>query len=253
MHAVKPAKRHFKTRWYIIKQYVVIALVMTAIFLPVRLFFYNYVSSNWLGNLGVISAIVIIMFILIEKNKLGWFGKYFKNRIRRIVSHRTIWLIIISKVGIIAMYGFFLWEIDKIESNYFGDDLDFVLAMLIYDDPHDSFVQDIHRLGLMPSDEALYDYGVGLNHQNTTENRLDEIISVNNGAYFEDMILSVIIYSLNEDSGAWSSHFLTVIVVEELESLWLLAFYRKVYFKKVGLTWHKDLDLYPKNIKKMIK
>ena len=239
LHTVKPTRLYFKTRGYIIKQNIVVALVMVSVFLPVRLFFYNYVTTNWLGNLGIISAIAIVMFVLIEKDKLGWFGLYFKNRIRRIVFHRIIWVIVISDILIIAMYGFLLWEIDKIESNYFGSDLEFVLSMLIYDDLHDSFVQDIYKQGLMPSDEALYDYGSGLNHQNTTQNRLDEIISVNNGAYFVDMIFSIMIYSLNQDSDAWGSHFLTVIVVEKLEALWLLAFYRKAYFKKVGLIARK--------------
>lgn len=260
LHSLKPIKRWQKYKGYIFKQYIVVALVMLAIFMPVRLIFYTYVTTSWLGNLGVMSVIAIALFILIEKNKLGWFGRYFKNRVRRLVFHRVIWLVVFFSVSTILFYSFFLYEIDKVESGYFGvgsdSDIELMTSLLVYNAVEQNdygLLDELHTYGLYPSDGAMFSYGAGLNPQNDTKNRIIDFVSKDDGRYAMDLIMSMMLYEMNLQSGAWGSHFITVIVVEELESLWLLFFYRKMYFNKAGLTWHKDLGFYPKNVKKMVR
>lgn len=46
---------------------LLIFLVMTAIFLPVRLIFVAYFSDDWFGSFGIIFVISIVMIILIKK------------------------------------------------------------------------------------------------------------------------------------------------------------------------------------------
>ena len=55
--------------------------VMTGLLLPARLLFVEYVSDNWFGSLGVISAISISLIILVKKKKLGVFGAMFERQI----------------------------------------------------------------------------------------------------------------------------------------------------------------------------
>ena len=55
--------------------------VMGGILLPARLLFVEFVSDDWLGSLGVISAISLAIIILAKKNKLGVFGTMLERQI----------------------------------------------------------------------------------------------------------------------------------------------------------------------------
>ncbi len=237
------------------KQYFVVGLIMMAIFLPVRLIFYSYVTHGVASNLGVMSAIAIAMFILIEKDKLGWFGIYFKNRIRRLIFHRVIWVVVFFNILTIVIYGSFLIQIDKVESGQNKEEIDFYMAVLILNHTDGTLLPDHHDLkdiGLYPSESAIESFRAGL-ADNSTQDRMVATFSDDNVWHFVDLMLAVTLYEYNENTDAWLSHFVTVIVVQEIEALWLLFFYRKVYFKKTGLTWHKDLGIYPKKVKAMVK
>jgi len=47
---------------------------MAEVLLPARLLFVQYVSDNWLGSFGIISALSLSVIILAKKKKLGSFG-----------------------------------------------------------------------------------------------------------------------------------------------------------------------------------
>ena len=85
LHFLKPFKEFHHHTWYIQKQYLIVIAVMSGVFLPVRLVYYTYVTHHVGLNLGLMSAIAVGMYVLVHYNKLGIFGIYFKNRIRRIV------------------------------------------------------------------------------------------------------------------------------------------------------------------------
>lgn len=231
---------------------------MLAVFLPVRLLFYTYVSHNWLGNLGIMSIIAIAMFILVQKNKLGWFGRYFKNRIRRLVFHRIIWLPIFSSLFAIIIYGFILYEINKAEFEY-EEIRNQIFASTIYFDvkantnenttsvnylvyvPLDkqplqpmTFTNLIVKNNIYPPDEVMIWYG-NLD-KNETQDWFDEIFNDDSNQMVE-VVGSIMIYLINLEYGAWGSHFLTVIVLEETEAIILLIFYRRAYFHRVGTDW----------------
>ena len=52
-----------------------------------------------------------------------------------------------------------------------------------------------------------------------------------------DVLFSIVLYIVNIEYGAWGSHFITVFMLEEIEAVALLFFYRKMYFKQVGVSW----------------
>ena len=241
---------------------MIVALVTTAVFLPVRLLFYTYVSHAWLGNLGVMSVIAIGMFILIEKNKLGWFGRMFKNRVRRLVFHKIFWVAVFGGIMNVGLWAFFLYEIDKGEFEY-ETERHYIVAITIVAEQTNgtgvinsqmpvtqkTMANSIRDLGLFPPDEIMAE--VSGWSENQTKDWMRDMMAIEDGAYFMDVLFSVVLYIINLEYGAWGSHFLTVILVEEIEALALLFFYRKVYFKRVGESW--QVLGYNKNIKKLAK
>ena len=90
------------------KDFFVVAIVMTAILLPVRLVFVTYVSDNTWGSLGLISAISVVMIVLVKKNKLGWFGRMFENEMTRMTKGKRkvfilCWFSVLSLYFAISM------------------------------------------------------------------------------------------------------------------------------------------------------
>ena len=63
---------------------LIVFLVMTGIFLPVRFVFVTFVSDHWFGSFGLVSALAIIMVILSRKGKLGKFGEMFQRQMMKI-------------------------------------------------------------------------------------------------------------------------------------------------------------------------
>ena len=255
LHKTKPIRNHFKYRGYLIKQFSIVALVLLATFLPVRLFFYTYVSQYWLGNLGVMTVIALTLVLLVHKNKLGWFGIYFKNRVRHLVFGRVIWLVVFFALWSIAFNAFLLIEIDKVQSGDNKDEIDFFLAILVVNQTDGTVFDDVHdlkELGLYPSNSTINEFRTGLfDGTNSTLDKINESVNEDNIIHFVDLMLAVTIYEYNEKTGAFASHFLTVFLIEEIEGLGLLVFYRIFYFKRVGVTW-QTIGL-PKNIKKFVR
>ena len=255
LHFEKQIKKPFIYRGYIMKQYLVVMLVTLAVFLPVRLFFYTYVSQSWLGNLGVMSVIAVVLFILIEKNKLGWFGVYFKNRVRRLVFSRIIWVVVVTSIATIIMYSSVLFAIDLVTSGNNDEEIQFMTAMLVINHTDGTILPDtleLKDLGLYPNNSTLETVRTGLlDGTNSTKTKWVELLNDENFARTLTLLVAVTIHEWNENTGAWGPHFMTVIVIEEIEALGLLVFYRKFYFKKVGVSW-QSLG-FPKNTKQMVR
>ena len=79
------------------KEALIVGTVMTGILLPVRLVFYNFVSDNWYGSLGLISLITVLMIFAVKKGWLGKFGEIFERQMykihhgkRRIIAYSMI-------------------------------------------------------------------------------------------------------------------------------------------------------------------
>ena len=63
---------------------LIVFLVMTGIFLPVRFVFVTFVSDHWFGSFGMVSAFAVIIVILSRKGKLGKFGEMFQRQMMKI-------------------------------------------------------------------------------------------------------------------------------------------------------------------------
>lgn len=66
------------------KEMLIVFGTMMLVMLPVRLLMVEYVSENWWGSFGAISAIAILMVILVKKKKLGRFGEMFESQMLKL-------------------------------------------------------------------------------------------------------------------------------------------------------------------------
>ena len=152
----------------------------------------------------------------------------FKNRIRRLVFSRIIWVVIFSGLFSIALYGTFLYFIDLVTSGDNDEEIQFMTAMLVVNQTDGSIFDDVHdlkELGLYPSNSTLDYFRAGLfDGTNSTQDRIKEAVNEDNMWHFVDLMLAVTIYEYNEKTGAFASHFLTVTTSNAMKnsiSSWL--------------------------------
>lgn len=235
------------------KQWGVVTVISLGAFLPVRLIFYNYVSHSWLGNLGVMSAIAIILFLLIHYNKIGIVGVYFRNKITRIVFSKIGYTGLVISVLFASQWGVMLYLVDLAEFDLV-EERNYFYSHLIYGSVKDgnfNLAKSLQDINLYPEPQYLYEVA----SMNKTVRAEHFINTIKLDDDFQSIIrfTSFTLHAMNEEWGAWGSHFATVFMVEELEAIALFFFYRKVYRKQLGVSW-SDLGLYDgKTIKKFCK
>jgi hypothetical protein len=66
------------------KEFFIVFAVMMGVMLPVRFLLVEYVSDNWWGSFGAISAIAVLMVVLVKKKKLGRFGEMFERQMLKL-------------------------------------------------------------------------------------------------------------------------------------------------------------------------
>jgi len=66
------------------KEFAIVFGVMMLVMLPVRIILVEYVSDDWWGSFGAISAIAILMVVLVKKKKLGKFGEMFERQMLKL-------------------------------------------------------------------------------------------------------------------------------------------------------------------------
>jgi len=66
------------------KEFFIVFGVMMLVMLPVRILLVEFVSDNWWGSFGAISAIAILMVVLVKKKKLGRFGEMFETQMLKL-------------------------------------------------------------------------------------------------------------------------------------------------------------------------
>jgi len=203
--------------WHDLKEKFIVFGIMTGVFLPVRLAFYTYVSQYWVGSLGLVSSVAILMLVLIKKKKLGWFGSMFERQMRRVLSGK------IGKVSL-AVTLFLLI--------YFG------LTLLLIDRGNTIYVQEKQEIynKLFPNNNISLgkllssDFSESFDLQKQGELWITAFLNF-------DSVYSITYAIINELTNGWLLHFYTVLFVEQIEIVGLLFFYRYA-FRIVSDKWH---------------
>ena len=192
-----------------LKEKLIVLGVTMGLFFPVRIFFSSYVSDYWLGSLGTMSVLAILLVVLIKRNKLGWFGKIFEKQMRKTVGGKTGKYLICFAIFFLAYFGTTLFFIDRGNTVYFDDKEIFLFAI-------------IEEGGYNINDLSSYDLiGPQLAAQNGLKN-FDAFSSL-------DYMFSIAYAVMNDMSDGWLEHIVIVMFVEQIELIGLLVLYRNIF------------------------
>ena len=192
------------------KEALIVGTVMTGILLPVRLVFYNFVSDNWFGSLGLISLITALMIFAVKKGWLGKFGEIFERQMYKI--HH-------GKRRIIAYSMIAFWSVGF-----------FVICMAI----EQGNTTYVYQKELILAE-------LGMTEQATPEDFRDAMSELENPSvgdvaqssadlmyllFFDFGTFAAFIATIDHLVGGWYLHFATVFLVENLEVIGVLIFYK---------------------------
>jgi len=198
---------------------VIVFLVMTGIFLPVRFLFVTFVSDHWFGSFGIVSAFAIIMVILAKKGKLGKFGQMFQRQMMKIHTGKRRKLIYTHLALSVFLTGLFIVSIN--------------LGNTIYVDQKNEIIQIAESNGESLTEPA--------DMQRLTEELkevpLDQLLAslaampillIYQFPYFAGLMAIE-----NDLTSKFFLHFSTIGFVEALEMIGVLIFYKVTLRKSV--------------------
>jgi len=198
---------------------MVVSLGFVAIFLPLRYFFYVYVSEYWLGSVGLVSAVVGIITYLSYKDKFGWFGRLWKKQIHRIARGKLGSIVLILGIFFAFFFGFAIWSFEA------GKDSEaYQISIIILEE------QDL-MLSMDPK-EAIETFAeVGRRTDLDTFNQANENLAelwAEDPALFVDTMV-VLLAVINTWVGGWLGHLYVILFVQEIEQVFLIVFFRWFY------------------------
>jgi len=198
------------------KEKLIVSGVFIAIFLPVRLVFYTYVSQWWLGSLGLISALAFIVTYLSHKDKLGKFGRMWKKQIVKLARGK---LGVISMSLAITMIVFYSITVYGFNAGQDHEAYPGIVAFLQEEDMMIINNEQIERTGL----EQIYD---NFNLKNVAET-LTDFSKLSPQEMFS--LFTLMLAVVDRMAGGWFQHFYIVFFVEEIERLGLTIYFRYIY------------------------
>jgi len=177
--------------------------------LPVRLIFSAYISEDWIGSLGIMSVLAILLVVLIKWKKLGWFGVIFEKQMRKTIGGKTGKYLIGFAIFFLVYFGATLVLIDRGNTIYAEDAEIFYLAIM---EKEGYDINDLSSNGLV---------GLQLAYHQDPQNF--EILSD------LDYMFSIAYSVMNKMSEGWIEHLVVIMMVEQIELIGLLIFYRKLF------------------------
>jgi len=191
-----------------IKEKLIVFGVITGIFLPVRLVFYNYFSAHWIGSLGLVSSLMFVLILLAHKRKLGRFGDLFLNQLTKTIKGKSGKVAIIFSLVLIAYFGSTLVWIERGNTVY-SDEKHIVSKILFLNYGSDKIdINDAHKImNIRPG------------------NTLIDASNVN----YVDQVISMTYAIMNDMMGGWMINLDMILLVEQLEFLGFIIIYRRMY------------------------
>ena len=185
--------------------------VLTGLLLPARLLFVEYVSDNWFGSLGIISAISISVIILVKKKKLGFFGPMMERQIYKFQKGKRGLIVFGESVFLLSILGLMIFAIDQGNSVY--SDLKF---QNIKNAPSSSAEQVLESASELDTSDWVMGF------------LMAPVMFL---TAFPQM--SAGIASVDQSLDGWLMHFYTVGFIEYLELFGILIYYKISFRKKL--------------------
>jgi len=202
-----------------LKEKFIVFAVMTGVFLPVRLIFYTFISPHWLGSFGLVSAIAALMYVLVKKKRLGWFGRLFEKQMGKITTGKTGKVVFISAIFFLVYFGSTIVLIDRGNTIYL-EEKQIILQVFL-----DS--QQVQNAKTFEEKLQSFDFA------KQTQIWFSAILDF-------DHVFSIIYAVVNDITKGWILHFHTVFFVEQIEIVGMLFFYRFAYRQKIAEVSEKN-------------
>ncbi len=191
---------------------VIVFLVMTGIFLPVRFVFVTFVSDHWFGSFGIISAFAVIIVILSKKGKLGKFGEMFQRQMMKIHTGKRRKFIYTNMALTVFIMGLSIVSINLGNSAYL-DQKNEILEMA------DSQGQSLREPADMQQLTEEF-------HEISTVQLLEALVAMPVLLIYQFPYFAGLMAIENDLTSGFFLHFSTVGFVEVLEMIGVLIFYR---------------------------
>ena len=191
---------------------VIVFLVMTGIFLPVRFVFVTFVSDHWFGSFGIVSAFAITMVVLSKKGKLGKFGEMFQRQMMKIHTGKRRKVIYTNMALSVFIMGLSIVSINLGNSIYFEQKNE-ILVMA------DSQGQSLRE----PADiqQLTEEF-----HEISTAQLLEALVAMPVLLIYQFPYFTGLMAIENDLTTGFFLHFSTVGFVEVLEMIGVLVFYK---------------------------
>jgi hypothetical protein len=198
---------------YLIRKFesLIVFGIVTGLLLPARLLFVQYVSDDWLGSLGVISAISILIIVLARKKKLGFFGPMFERQMYKFQKGKRGVLVFGESLLLLLMLGIMIFAIDQGNTVY-----------------SDLKLQTTANSASVNSEQIL-EISKGWDASDWTVGFLMAPIAL----FTSFPQMSATIASIDQSLDGWLLHFYTVGFVEYLELFGIFIFYRFLFKNKL--------------------
>lgn len=192
-----------------LKEKLIILSITAGVFLPIRLAFSSLVSDDWLGSLGLMTIFAILLVFLIKRKKLGKLGIMFERQIKKTIGGKTGKYIILFALFFIFYFGATLFFIDR--------------GNTIYEEDKEIFYYSIiGEKGYNIDEMSTYSLNGPIILKNTNYENLQSISDL-------DYVFSIAYAVMNDMSQKWVSHFVIVMLIEQIELVGLLFFYRSTF------------------------
>jgi len=179
--------------------------IMAGVLLPARLLFVEFVSDNWLGSVGVISAISIAIIILAKKEKLGFFGPMFERQLYKFQKGKRGIIIFGESVFLLLVLGSMIFAIEMGNTAY-----------------SDYKTGNIKNASMPQTEEQIIHQAKELK----AEEWFAGFLMIPAAFLTQFPLMSATIASIDETLDGWLMHFYTVGFVEYVEILGILIFYK---------------------------
>ena len=196
---------------------VIVFLVMTGIFLPVRFLFVTFVSDHWFGSFGIVSAFAITMVVLSRKGKLGKFGEMFQRQMMKIHTGKRRKFIYTNMALTVFIMGLSIVSIN--------------LGNTIYVEQKNEILEMADSQGQSLREPADIQQLTEEFHEISTAQLLEALIAMPVLLIYQFPYFTGLMAIENDLTTGFFLHFSTVGFVEVLEMIGVLIFY-KVTLKK---------------------
>lgn len=207
------------------KDRMIFALVGLGVFLPIRLIYYTYVSSYFGTNLGLLTGITLVLYVLIKKKKLGKIGEAIERALIKLTAKKWTRRIKIIAILWIVYYGGQMVVLDWLTTANHEDVS--LLSAYFY------FTTDGASGTLAKPDPNAINY-VLISNPDILANQLNKIIinPIDIGSYIANIFMK-------GQLTQWYSHYNAFMFAESLEGFILFYFDRKMYRKGIpgGIAW----------------